>query len=109
MFTNSSNSIPGRLLRAIVGAFIALAALGCAHDTSFGQKVDDTVITSKVKAALVADPDVAGTSIQVETLRGDVQLSGFVKSAVQARRAVDLASRVEGVDRVINKMSLAPS
>lgn len=107
MFANT-NALQSRFLLAILGVFMALGALGCAHDTSFGQKVDDTVITSKVKAALLADPDVAGTSIQVETLRADVQLSGFVKSAAQARRAVDLASRVDGVNRVINKMSVTP-
>ena len=107
MFANT-NALQSRFLLAILGVFMALGALGCAHDTSFGQKVDDTVITSKVKAALLADPDVAGTSIHVETLRADVQLSGFVKSAAQARRAVDLASRVDGVNRVINKMSVTP-
>jgi hyperosmotically inducible protein len=98
-----------RWLRALVAIFLALAALGCAHDTSFGQKTDDTVITSKVKAALLADPDVPGTAIQVETLRGQVQLSGFVKSTTQALRAMDLARRVDGVNRVLNKMTVTPS
>lgn len=104
-----SNVLQIRFLFAMFALVMAAVAQGCAHDTSFGQKVDDTVITSKVKAALVADPDVAGTAIQVETLRGAVQLSGFVKSAAQARRAVDLASRVEGVNRVIDKMSVPPA
>jgi osmotically-inducible protein OsmY len=98
-----------RWLRALVATVLALAALGCAHDTTLGQKVDDTVITSKVKAALLADPDVSGTAIQVETLRGQVQLSGFVKSPMQARRAVDLARRVDGVNRVLNNITVAAS
>lgn len=98
-----------RWLQGMLAVFLALAALGCAHDTSIGQKVDDTVITSKVKAALLADPDVSGTAIQVETLRGDVQLSGFVKSPLQAQRALDLARRVEGVNRVINRMTITTS
>lgn len=99
----------GRWAQGLVAIFVALLALGCAHDTSLGQKVDDTVITSKVKAALIADPDVPGTAIQVETLRGQVQLSGFVKSTAQARRAIDLAGRVDGVNSVLDKMTVTPS
>lgn len=92
------------LLRFLLAFLLAVGAAGCAHDTSFGQKIDDTVITSKVKAALLGDPDVSGTAVKVETLRGEVMLSGFVKSAAQSRRAADLASRVDGVSRVINNI-----
>ena len=107
---NATTATAGTLwLARLFALFLALAAVGCAHNTSFGEKVDDTVITSKVKAALLADPDVSGTAIQVETLRGQVQLSGFVKSASQARRALDLAGRVNGVNRVIDKMTVTPS
>jgi hyperosmotically inducible protein len=95
-----------RCLAGLLSAFLVLASVGCAHDTSLGQKVDDTTVTTKVKTALLADPDVSGTAISVETLNGRVQLSGFVDSDAQARRAVDLASRVEGVKGVDNKMSV---
>ncbi len=87
-------------------AVLALGAVGCAHDTSFGQSVEDTAITTKVKSALLADPDVSGLAISVNTLQGDVQLSGFVDSAAQAKRAVDIASRVDNVDEVVNKMTV---
>ena len=87
-------------------AILALTSAGCAHDTSFGQKFDDTAITTKVKTALLADPDVKGTAVNVETLRGQVQLSGFVDSAGQAQRAIDIARRVDGVGGVINKMTV---
>jgi hyperosmotically inducible protein len=97
-----------RCSAALLAALFGLATVGCAHDTTVGQKIDDTTVTAKVKAALLADPDVKGTAVQVETLQGQVQLSGFVDSEAQARRAVDVASHVQGVDRVINKMSVKP-
>lgn len=99
-------TLPKRLLAALLSAFLALTTLGCAHDTSFGQKVDDTALTTQVKTALLADPDVSGTAITVETLRGEVQLSGFVDSKAQAIRAIDIARRVDGVERVIDKMTV---
>ncbi len=95
-----------RCSAAMLSAVLGLTLVACAHDTTVGQKMDDTTVTAKVKAALLADPDVKGTAVQVETLRGQVQLSGFVESQAQARRAVDIAQRVEGVDRVIDKMSV---
>ena len=95
-----------RCAAGVLTALLALTSAGCAHDTSFGQKFDDTAITTKVKSALLADPDVKGTAVNVETLKGQVQLSGFVDSPAQARRAIDIASRVDGVNGVINKMTM---
>jgi hyperosmotically inducible protein len=97
-----------RCASAVLVACMAVATAGCGHNTTVGQKVDDTMITSKVKTALLADPDVKGLQVNVETVGGDVQLSGFVDSADQARRAVDIAKRVDGVDEVINKMTVRP-
>jgi len=99
-------TLANRCLAALLSAFLALAAIGCAHDTTMGQKVDDTTVTTKVKTALLADPDVSGTAITVETLEGKVQLSGFVDSPEQARRAIDIASRIDGVSGVIDKMTV---
>lgn len=95
-----------RCTAGMLAALLVLASAGCAHDTGIGQKFDDTAITTKVKAALLADPDVKGTAVTVETLQGQVQLSGFVDSAAQAQRAIDLARRVNGVNGVINKMTV---
>ncbi len=91
---------------ALLCAVIAATSVGCSHDTTMGQKVDDTVITTKVKSALLGDPDVKGMAIDVETVGGNVQLSGFVDSESQRARAVDLANRVEGVSRVTNKLTV---
>lgn len=101
-------TLTNRFLAGLVSAFLALTVVGCAHDRTVGTAASDVAITTKVKAALLGDPDVAGTTINVETLRGVVQLSGFPKSAAMAQRAVDLAQRVDGVDRVINKMTITP-
>ena len=82
---------------------LGLSIAGCAmQPTSIGTKLDDSVITSRVKTALVADPDVKGTEVKVETVNGAVQLSGFVLSRAEAERAADIAARVNGVNRVIN-------
>lgn len=84
-----------------------LMAAGCAtHDTSLGTKIDDTVITTKVKAALYDDPAVRGTAVSVQTVGGVVQLSGFVASQAEANRAVEIARRVDHVSNVLNKMTI---
>ncbi len=84
----------------------AMSLLGCASDRGIGQRVDDQTIETKVKAALLGAPDVSGTAISVEVRNGEVQLSGFVKSQAEAQRAIELARRVDGVTRVLNKMSV---
>jgi len=66
--------------------------------------IDDSIITTKVKSALLADPDIKGTDIVVETKKGDVLLSGFVKNQVQIDKAVKVAGTVEGVKKIDNKM-----
>jgi hyperosmotically inducible protein len=74
--------------------------------TTVGTTIDDSTITTKVKSALLADADVKGLDIKVETNKGEVQLSGFVDSQVQIDRAVSIARGVEGVNNVQNKMTL---
>lgn len=68
--------------------------------------MDDAVITAKVKTALLADEVVKGMDIHVETSKQTVQLSGFAQSNEQRTRAVQVASKVEGVKRVDNKVSV---
>lgn len=86
----------------------ALVTLGaCSTDPNtrkVGVAMSDTAITAKVKTALLGDPDVKGTSVNVETFRGTVQLSGFVGSPESAARAADLARRVDGVREVRNAL-----
>jgi hyperosmotically inducible protein len=74
--------------------------------TTVGNKIDDGVISAKVKAALVNDPNVKSFDIAVVTRKGEVQLSGFVDNQVQIDRAVQVAAGVEGVTGVSNQMSI---
>ncbi|WON73391.1 BON domain-containing protein [Nitrosospira sp. Is2] len=74
--------------------------------TTVGTTIDDSTITTKVKSALLADADVKGLDIKVETNKGEVQLSGFVDSQAQIDRAISIARGVEGVKNVDNKMTL---
>ncbi|HEU4620955.1 MAG TPA: BON domain-containing protein [Burkholderiaceae bacterium] len=71
-----------------------------------GAAIDDGLITTKVKAALLADDTVKGTDINVETLKGEVMLSGFVESKTQLDRALKIAKDVEGVNKVNNKLAV---
>lgn len=73
---------------------------------TLGTQVDDTVITSGVKAALVADDLVKSLDLQVETRKGVVQLSGFVDSQAQIDQAVALTRAVAGVTEIENGISL---
>lgn len=74
--------------------------------TSIGTKIDDGVVTTRVKSALLADPDIKSFDIGVETREAEVQLSGFVDNQAQMDRAVEIARGIEGVKNVANKMSL---
>ena len=90
-------------------AFILVLLVGCAPTSTregAGEFIDDTVITSKVKAAFAADPTVKATEVKVETFKGTVQLSGFVESRESAQKAVELARQVKGVKEVRNNTVL---
>lgn len=82
---------------------IVLAITGCTathKQESTGQLIDSSAITTKVKAELLADPDVKSLPIKVKTYKSTVQLSGFVDSMQQKQRAVAIASNVPGVRSV---------
>ena len=87
-------------------AILAVAGmLGCASTKTSegtGEYVDDTVITTKVKAAIFEQPNLKSAEINVETFKGTVQLSGFVASPDNANTAVQVAKSVKGVKSVKN-------
>lgn len=89
---------------------ILLATLaGCASSAKqegIGEYFDDTVITTKVKAAIFNEPTLKSTEINVETFKGIVQLGGFVSSRADISKAVELARSVKGVTSVKNDMRL---
>lgn len=71
-----------------------------------GGYIDDTVITTKVKTALLAEKNLKSTQINVETFKGRVQLSGFVSSRADAQRAIQVTQSVAGVQSVIDSMKI---
>jgi len=71
-----------------------------------GSQIDDSVITGKIKAALLADNSIKGLDITVTTNKGEAQLSGFVDNQGQIDRAVAVARGIEGVTQVGNEMSI---
>ncbi len=103
-----------KYVRAI--AFAALAGItiigtGCAvgrGQETAGAYVDDAAITTSVKAKLLEDKTVSGTSISVETLNGTVQLSGFAKSIAEKTQAANIAHHVKNVRAVRNDIVVRP-
>jgi osmotically-inducible protein OsmY len=92
----------------VLAAFLA-AVTGCAATSKqegTGEYVDDTVITTKVKAAVLKEPSLKSAEINVETFKGVVQLSGFVSSQADINKAAEIARGVSGVKSVKNDMRL---
>ena len=74
--------------------------------SSTGEYIDDSVITAKVKTALVRDDATPATAIKVETFKGVVQLSGFVDSVAQKTQAGVVAAKIDGVKKVANDITV---
>jgi osmotically-inducible protein OsmY len=90
-------------------AVLLASLLGCAGTSTkegSGEYVDDTVITTKVKAAIFNEPTLKSAQINVETFKGTVQLSGFVSSSADINKAVEVTRGVAGVTSVKNDMRL---
>ena len=96
---------------------LLVAALACLSvgltSTSFAKEsaddyLDDSTITAKVKADLLDNKDTHSATINVETYRGVVQLSGFVASEAEKQKAGKVAAEIKGVKDVINSVSVAP-
>ncbi|WP_124951679.1 BON domain-containing protein [Sulfuriferula thiophila] len=96
-----------KLFAALFLAITLTSVVGCASTSTregTGEYVDDSVITTKVKAAIFNEPTLKSSEINVETFKGIVQLSGFVNSAADQRKAIELARNVKGVKSVKDDM-----
>ncbi len=97
---------------AIAIACISLiTASGCAvtrGQSTVGSYIDDTAITTSVKAHFLENKEVDGTSIKVETLNGTVMLSGFAKNSTERTTAGSIASKTDGVKSVRNEIVVRP-
>jgi osmotically-inducible protein OsmY len=95
------------MLKFMICIGLITAFLGCAGTDkreSTGEYVDDSVITTKVKAAIFDEPSLKLMQINVETFKGVVQLSGFVDSAKSIQKAGEVARGVKGVVSVKNDL-----
>jgi osmotically-inducible protein OsmY len=100
-----------KVISTIVLPLVLASLIGCASTTKregTGEYIDDTVITTKVKAAVFNDPSLKSSEINVETYKGVVQLSGFVGTEADIKKAADVARGIEGVTSVKNDMRLKP-
>jgi osmotically-inducible protein OsmY len=105
-------STMNKLGKSLAGMFVAVtlvAAGGCASTSNkegTGEYVDDTLITTKVKTAIFNEPTLKVAEINVETFKGAVQLSGFVKTQADIGKAGDVARGVGGVKSVKNDIRI---
>lgn len=91
----------------IILALMLATTLGCAStpkQEGTGEYIDDSVITTKIKAAVLNEPSLKSAEINVETFKGTVQLSGFVSTEADIQKAVEVARSVKGVESVKNDM-----
>ena len=92
-------------LSSLLVAASMLAMVGCASTPAkegTGEFIDDSVITAKVKASIFNEPTIKASEINVETFKGEVQLSGFVAQPGDAVKAAEIARGVKGVTSVKN-------
>lgn len=98
-----------KYLSAFFLAVTLISVVGCASTAKqegTGEYIDDSVITTKVKAAILDEPTLKVFEINVETFKGVVQLSGFVSSQAAVGKAADVARTVRGVKSVKNDIRL---
>lgn len=100
------------LLLAVAVAIGSLVSTGCSvtsGQSSVGQFVDDTTITTRVKARFAEDKQVSAMRIGVETLNGTVQLSGFATTQTEKDKASSIARAVPDVRNVQNNIVVRPA
>jgi len=111
-FINLMENLVMKHLKQFSAFFLAVllaSMLGCAggpQKESTSEYVDDSVITTKVKSAILREPSLKVAEINVETFKGRVQLSGFVKTRADMSKAVEVARSVGGVTSVVNDMRI---
>jgi len=86
--------------------FLLLVGTASAKSETPGQYLDDSIITTKVKAAIFEEDSLKSLQIEVETYKGVVQLSGFVDSKASVKKAGEVAGKVDGVKSVENDLKV---
>ena len=94
--------------KTFVLAFMVAAPLTVGCGKTVGETIDDTTITTRVKTAMLNDPQVGGLKIDVDTFKGVVTLSGSVKSQAEHDKAIALARQTSGVAEVKDALQVMP-
>jgi hyperosmotically inducible protein len=94
------------LLACSMLAPVTLGTVACGK--TVGETIDDATVTTRVKTALLNDPDVGGLRIDVDTTVGVVTLSGVVKSQAEADKAIAVARKIDGVKDVKSTLQVNP-
>ena len=92
------------ILAAMLATTAVLSYAATSKQEGTGEYFDDSVVTTKVKAAVFNEPSLKSAEINVETFKGVVQLSGFVRSEADIKKAVEVARSIKDVTSVINDM-----
>lgn len=111
MVTTYFSQMKANAILVVFSVICVFAFTACASNPqsrTVGTTIDDAVITSSIKSSLIADDLVHAFDIDVDTHRGTVMLSGFVETQNQIDRAVEIANRAKGVQKVINKLETKP-
>ena len=96
-----------RVLVLATVAFVTMTACAATRtQKSAGQGIDDAVIVTQIKSALIGDPVTRARDIDVEVFKGRVQLNGFIDSDSERQRAISLARKVKGVMNVDDNLKL---
>jgi len=106
--TQAQKDAAGKAAKDVSGVAKVHNAIALAPENSMGSKLDDTMTTSKVKAALMGDKDVKSGQINVETKGGIVSLAGFVSGDKVKSRALEIAKAEKGVKSVVDAMYVKP-
>lgn len=98
-------------VKLLGSAALAVSLVACANrpgERSAGEVFDDTAILAKTKAALVKDPDIKGTQIDVDVNRGEVTLTGIVRSEEERKKVLQTVWGVKGVKGVQTDLKVQP-
>ena len=94
--------------KSLTLALVLATPLTAGCGKTIGETIDDTTITTRVKTAMLNDPNVAATKIDVDTFKGVVTLSGRVKNQAEHEQAVTIARRTTGVVEVKDALQVIP-
>ena len=106
--TEAEKEVAGKIAKGVDGVREVHNSIAIQPPTSLGTKLDDSLTTGRVKAALMDSADVKSMQINVETTNGITQLAGFVTSEGMKERAAKVASKVDGVKSVDNVLIVKP-